>query len=259
MKYILGEFRRRLLVSMSIVSIGCLLSTQAISQVLMPPVITAIDGKAVSSPVSGALVPLSWNDPVFASVSNAGAMTLSSGQSRSNLSISDQSGEPAITCEGSCTLDRIRISSREGYRCVSGNQNLSWMWIDVVGTGSDHADGLQCYSPGSTGVLTVKNTTIRASGAMNAAYFAADNWKGSHVLENVLLWGGNYAFFVPGDGGSSLSLTNVYIMQGASSYGAFRMDVVNGQRPTITKWENVRYVTIQNGQLVMGALIPRPY
>jgi len=37
------------------------------------------------------------------------------------------------------------------------------------------------------------------------------------------------------------------------------MDIVNGKRPTITKWENVRYVTIQNGQLVMGALIPRPY
>jgi len=235
------------------------MATQAFSAPPVPPVLTQIDGQAVPAPTSGAAVPLSWNDSVFASVINSGRVTLSSGQSRSNLSIAEQSGEPSIICNGSCTLDRIRISSREGYRCVSGNQNLSWMWIEATGTGDDHADGIQCYSPGSTGVLTVKNTTIKVSGAMNAAYFAADNWNGSHVLENVLLWGGNYAFFVPGDGGSSLSLTNVYIMEGSTRYGAFRMDIVNGKRPTITKWENVRYVTIQNGQLVMGALIPRPY
>lgn len=254
------NYIRRLMQSLSIVGVGCFLTTQAISADIQAPVITMIDDQAVAPPsVSNAAVPLSWDDPVFKSVVNAGRMVLSSGQSRSNLSIAEQSGEPSVTCSGSCTLDHIRISSREGYRCASGNQNLSWMWIEATGTGDDHADGIQCYSPGSTGVLSVKNTTIKVTGAMNAAYFAADNWNGSHVLENVLLWGGNYAFFVPGDGGSSLSLKNVYVVEGSTRYGDFRMDIVNGKRPTIVKWENVRYVKIQNGQLVMGALIPRPY
>src|SRR5690606_10872364 len=111
-----------------------------------------------------------------------------------------------------CNLERIRIRSREGYRCVSGTQNLSWMWIEAVGTGADHADGIQCYSPGGTGVLTVKNTTIKVGGAVNAAYFSADNWNGSHVLENVLIWGGRSGIFVPGDGGSSVKLKNVYFV-----------------------------------------------
>lgn len=262
MKSTSNNAHRRLLAILSVLCSGCLLATQAISQVLAPPVITAIDGQpVVAPPVSGAVVPLSWNDPVFASVASttSNTLTLASGQSRSNLSLAEQSGEPTITCNGSCTLDRIRISSREGYRCVSGNQNLSWMWIEATGTGSDHADGIQCYSPGSTGVLTVKNTTIKVSGAMNAAYFAADNWNGSHVLENVLIWGGRSGFFVPGDGGASVSLINVYFVEGSFVNGPIRMDVVNGKRPTILKWENVRYVTIQNGQMVMGALIPRPY
>lgn len=210
-------------------------------------------------PVSGAAMPLSWDDPVFSGVTSSGRLSLASGQSRLNLSIAEQSGEPSITCNGSCNLERIRIRSREGYRCVSGNQNLSWMWIEAIGTGSDHADGIQCYSPNSTGTLTLKNSTIKVGGAVNAAYFAADNWKGSHVLENVLIWGGRSGFFVPGDGGTSVSLTNVYFVEGSFVNGPLRMDTVNGKRPTILKWENVRYVRIVNGALVMGDLIPKPY
>lgn len=261
MKLTSSEFCRRLMASLCTLGIGCLLATNAMSQAIEPPVITMIDGQPVPqvpSPSSSAAVPLSWDDPVFASVSTSGRVVLSSGQSRSNLSIAEQSGEPSILCNGSCTLDHIRINSREGYRCVSGNQNLSWMWIEAMGVGDDHADGIQCYSPGSTGTLTVKNTTIKVSGAMNAAYFAADNWNGSHVLENVLLWGGQSCFFVPGDGGSSVSLTNVYIMQNTCGT-PFRYDTVNGRRPAIVKWENVRYVSIQSGKLVMGTQISRPY
>lgn len=258
MKFTFNQSHPRSQISLGI---AVLMATHAtFAAAVEPPIITMIDGQAVSPPVSGTAIPLSWNDPVFASaVSSSSRLSLASGETRSNLSIVEQSGEPTITCNGSCTLDHIRLTSREGYRCVSGNQNLLWMWIEATGTGTDHADGIQCYSPGSTGTLTVKNTTIKVSGEMNAAYFSADNWQGSHVLENVLLWGGNYAFFVPGDGGSTISLKNVYIMEGSTRYGAFRMDVVNGRRPAITKWENVRYVSMQNGKLVMGAAIPQPY
>lgn len=240
------------------------ISVCALAQVLptKPPVLVSIDGDPVANeppPPSGALFPMSWDDPAFSSVTNSGRITISSGQSRSNLSIAEQSGEPSITCSGSCNLDHIRIRSREGYRCVSGNQNLSWMWIEATGTGDDHADGIQCYAPGANGTVTVKNTTIKVGGAVNAAYFAADNWNGAHVLENVLIWGGNSGFFVPGDGGSSVSLKNVYFVQGSFRNGPIRMDTVNGKRPTILQWENVRYVTIQDGKLVMGAAINRPY
>jgi hypothetical protein len=236
----------------------CLRVISVTSAVPIPTPVPVPSPNPVPAPDT-ASIPLSWNAPIFASVANSGRLSLPSGSSRSNLSIAEQSGEPSILCQGSCTLDRIRISSREGYRCVEGNQTLTNMWIEAVGTGTDHADGIQCYSPGSTGTVTVKNTTIKVGGEMNAAYFAADNWNGSHVLENVLLWGGNFAFFVPGDGGSSVSLTNVFVLEGSNRYGAIRMDTVNGKRPTILKWDNVRYVSIVNGQLVMGALIPRPY
>ena len=258
MKSIFRNSHHHLVASLLIVGIGPFLAAQTVLAAPPAPVITMIDGEPVPVPSSSAF-PLSWDDPIFASAVSSGRLSLAPGQSRSNLSIAEQSGQPSILCQGDCTLTRIRVSSREGYRCVSGNQNLSWMWIEAVGVGDDHADGLQCYSPGSTGVVTVKNTTIKAGGSMTAAYFSADNWKGSHVLEDVLLWGGNFAFFVDGDGGSSVSLKNVYIVEGSTRYGAIRMDPVNGQRATIVKWENVRYVKIQNGQLVMGALIPRPY
>lgn len=237
--------------------------TASAQQVSKPPAYLYIDGVPVTQPepppAGSADMPLSWDDPVFNSVVSSGRLTLSSGQSRSNLSIAEQSGEPSITCNGSCNLERIRIRSREGYRCISGTQNLSWMWIEAIGTGSDHADGLQCYAPGGSGVVTVKNTTFKVGGAVNAAYFSADGWNGSHVLENVLIWGGRSGIFVPGDGGTSISLKNVYFVKDSFVNGPFRFDVVNGKRPTILQWENVRYVTIENGRLVMGAAISRPY
>jgi hypothetical protein len=245
------------LVNLSIAGIGCLLGTLGCSQALQSPAITKNVGRTVAPPP--AHIPLSWNDPIFKSARNSGRVVLSSGQSASKLSIVEQSGEPSITCFDSCTLDHIRIKSREGYRGVSGDQYLSMMYVEVRGIGDDHADGLQMYSPGATGRITVKNSTLKVSGAANSAYFSADNWKGSHVLENVLLSGGGFTLRVSGDGGSSVSLKNVYIEKGSYAYGAILFNVVNGQRPAITRWENVRYVTIENGKLVMGDEIKRPY
>jgi hypothetical protein len=239
-------------------SIASMSSMQALSaQTPMPPVIVTIDNSPVA-PSTAQVVPLSWDDTMFSTAASSGQLNLGSGQTRSNLAITDQSGEPALTCDGSCNLDHIKIRAREGYRCVSGTQNLSWMFIEATGTGSDHADGLQCYNPGGTGSVVVKNSTFKVSGAANAAYFSADNWRGSHVLENVLIWGGQ-GFFVPGDGGSSISLTNVYFVGPFTGGGPIRTDMVNGLRATIVKWENVRNATIVNGKLVLGTEIPRPY
>jgi hypothetical protein len=216
-------------------------------------------GVVVDPVPSEANVPLSFNDPVYANVaSSTSHITLPPNSSRTDLSIIENSGDPTITCHGSCSLTRVRIQSREGVRCVSGNINLTWVYIAATGVDEDHADGLQCYSPGSTGTVTVKNSTFKMAGATTAGYWSADNWRGSHVLENVLFEGGNHGLRIPADGGSSVSLKNVYFVRGSFRYGAFLFDVVKGQRINIAQWENVRWVSWQGDKLVLGELIPRP-
>src|SRR5882762_5568243 len=115
---------------------------------------------------SSAGVPLNFSDPIYANVtSGTSRIRLPPGSSRTDLSIVENSGDPTITCNGSCSLTRVRIQSREGVRCVSGDIDLEWVYVTATGLGSDHADGLQCYSPGSTGTVTVKNSTFKMAGA----------------------------------------------------------------------------------------------
>lgn len=203
-------------------------------------------------------VPLSFNDPVFANVTTGTSrIVLPPDASRTDLSIVENSGDPTITCVASCTLTRVRIQSREGFRCNSGNINLTWVYITATAVAGDHTDGVQCYAPGSTGTVTVKNSTFKM-GSANAGYFSADNWQGSHVFENVLFEGGNFGLRIPADGGSSVSLKNVYFVRGSFLYGPFLFDAVKGKRINIAQWENVRWASWQGGQLVLGDLIRRP-
>lgn len=203
--------------------------------------------------------PLSFDDPVFAGVNaGTGTITLPPGSSVTDLSIVENSGESTITCGSSCSLTRVRIQSREGIRCISGNIDLSWVYIAATGIDNDHADGMQCFSPGSVGAVTVRNSTFKMSGATTAGYFSADDWRGAHVLENVLFEGGAYGLRIPADGGSSVSLKNVYFVRGSFRYGAFSFDAVKGRRINIAHWENVRWVIRQGDHLVVGSPIPAP-
>jgi hypothetical protein len=203
--------------------------------------------------------PLSFDDPIFGKTKTVtSTIKLPPGSSVTDLSIVENSGESTITCISSCSLTRVRIQSREGIRCLSGNINLTWVYIAATGLDNDHADGVQCYSPGSMGTVTVKNSTFKMAGATTAGYFSADDWRGAHVLENVLFEGGAYGLRIPADGGSSVSLKNVYFVRGSFRYGAFTFDVVKGRRINIIHWENVRWVTRQGDRLVVGNLIPRP-
>jgi hypothetical protein len=214
---------------------------------------------APDSASNTAAVPLNFNDRIYAKVTNGTSrIKLSSGSSRIDVSIIENSGEPTITCNGSCDLTRVRIQSREGIRCIAGNINLTWVYIAATGLDGDHADGVQCYSPGSTGTVTVKNSTLRVSGSSTAGYFSADDWRGAHVLENVLFEGGGYGLRIPADGGSSVSLKNVYFVRGSFQYGPYAFDPVNGRRINIIQWENVRWASWKGDQLVLGDLIPRP-
>jgi hypothetical protein len=258
------ESRIRQLLGLLVLGLACAVS---VAQVPEAPVLTSIDGKAVPPPStspppdsgSSSDIPLSWDDSLFANAKTSSAATsLGSGSSRSDFTVTDSSGNPGVTCNGSCTLTRGRVRAREGYRCQSGTQNLNYMYFEITGTGDDHADGVQCYAPGSSGVVTVKNTTFKLAGAMNAGYWSADGWKGSHVFENVVFWGGNYGLRIPADGGTSVKLKNVYFVKDSFRYNAFLFDTVNGKRISIDQWDNVRWATIQNGKLVLGDAIPRP-
>ncbi|RYH21857.1 MAG: hypothetical protein EON54_25435 [Alcaligenaceae bacterium] len=204
-------------------------------------------------------VPLAFSDPVYARVvGSTSRIKLAPGSMQTDVSIVENSGEPTITCRGSCDLTRVRIQSREGVRCVSGSIRLNWVYVAATGVGGDHADGVQCYSPGSTGTVTVKNSTFKMAGSTTAGYFSADNWQGTHVFENVLFDGGGYGLRIPADGGSSVSLKNVYFVRGSFQYGPYAFDVVRGKRIDIIRWDNVRWASWENGQLILGELIPRP-
>jgi hypothetical protein len=208
---------------------------------------------------SSADVPLSFNDPVYANAASGTTnIALQPGSSRTDLSIIENSGDPTVTCLGSCSLTRVRIQSREGVRCIRGDINLTWVYISATGVDNDHADGLQCYGPGSTGTVTVKNSTFKMAGITTAGYWSADDWRGSHVLENVLFEGGTYGLRIPATGGTSVRLKNVYFVRGSFRYGPFLFDVVNGRRIDIAQWENVRWASWQGDKLVLGPLIRRP-
>lgn len=114
----------------------------------------------IKSTSTDSMVPLSFDDSVFKNVKESGPIQLFKGQIVSNLSIIDNSGDASVLFNGDGTINFIRMQTREGPRCTFGNMNLNWVWIYVYPEAGDHADGLQCYSPGSTGVVTIKNTTF---------------------------------------------------------------------------------------------------
>jgi hypothetical protein len=243
-----------------LIALALLLAGVIIVQLTVTAAVPAPTSDPIPHPSSRSVdVPLSFDDSVYAKVTNATSrIKLPPGASRTDLSIIENSGDPTITCTGSCNLTRVRIESREGVRCVSGDINLTWVYVMATGIDSDHADGVQCYSPGSTGTVTVKNSTFKMAGATTAGYFSADNWRGTHIFENVLFDGGNHGLRIPADGGSSVSLKNVYFVRGSFRYGPFLFDVVNGRQINIAEWDNVRWASWQGHQLVLGERIPRP-
>jgi hypothetical protein len=207
-----------------------------------------------------AQIPLSWNDPAFAKVVTSKAITIESGGMRENLSITEN-GPSASVQGGDFTLRNSRIRSAEAIRVWGGGTvTIDGVWAEAVGQPGDHADVLQCYAPHSRSDITVRNTTFRAyNDYATAGYFSADYFEGTHTFENVLFWGGPYGLRIHADGGDvSVSLKNVYFV-GPFAWGPFLLLNNYGTTTKILKWENVRWATIENGQLVPGVEIPRPF
>jgi hypothetical protein len=200
-------------------------------------------------------IPLTWNDPLLNGATNSGAVTLQNGGTLSYKSITADGSSASVYGNGSFNLDHVRIDSSEAVRIGgSGNITISNSYLEATGSGSDHADVIQAYAPGGTGDVTITNTTIVAHNtAATAGMFIADDYAGKFTFNNVVFEGGPFGLRMHGGGGDiSISLTDVYFV------GPFQYDPLYLTDLNITHWENVRYATIVNGELVPGALIPPP-
>ena len=213
-------------------------------------------------------IPLTWDDPVFSTVvERRSGLVVGRNQRATDVSINAFGTEGSlVVANESAQIERIRVRGSEGVRAGFGEIYLNQMYIEINGS-STHSDAIQMYGPRSTGRTTLTNSYFRLNPPStspfvhlgNAAYWSANDWRGAHVLENVLLAGGSYSLKIPGDGGSSISLKDVFFLEGSSAYGPVFLPEVNGQRPAIVRWENVRYARIENGQIVLGREIPQPY
>ncbi|MGY3144566.1 hypothetical protein ACVWYQ_001565 [Bradyrhizobium sp. USDA 3397] len=209
-----------------------------------------------------ASIPLTWNDPMFSDQTNSGTVWLQDGETISGVSISDQSDTVAVGGSGSFTIDDVRISSREGVRIGgSGDVTINNSYIETTGLSGDHADGIQAYAPGATGNLTITNSTIVSHDQnATAGLFIADGYSGTFTFNNVVFDGGPFGLRIAADAGAGhddyLALKDVYFV-GPFAYGALWLEEVNANIH-ITQWENVRYATIVDGQLIPGDLIPPP-
>jgi hypothetical protein len=206
--------------------------------------------------------PLSFDDPYFNGVTEfTSAIKLQNNESFSNSSIVESSGNPSLTCLGACTINRVRIESREGIR-VAGNGTVAVTnsVMDTTGIPNDHADGLQAYAPGSVGTIALSNVTfVTHTSLTHTGMFIADNWTGTITMNNVVFNGNGaaYAFRIYPDIGGDIhiSLNNVYLI-GPFQYAPFDMKSVAGHNVIADQWNNVRNATIVNGVLVSGSLIP---
>jgi len=205
-------------------------------------------------------IPMSFNDPIFSGMTEkTSAMTLSNGQSLDKTSIKESSGNPSIVCNGDNHIMTCRVQSRECVRITDGELTIENCYLEAKGTGDDHADTLQAYSPHAVGAVTLRNTHVRAfNQAATAGYFSADYWGGSISCENVIFNGGPYGFRVHSDTDAhiDLSMKDVFFV-GPFGYDAFLLGEYGGTI-TIHKWENVRNATIVDGKLVPGTVINQP-
>jgi hypothetical protein len=207
-----------------------------------------------------AAIPLSWNDPMFSGVTSSGSVVLRDGGTVSNKSITDSGDIASVLGYGSFTVDGVRINSTEGVRIGgSGDIVINNSYIETKGGSGDHADGIQAYDPGGTGNVTITNTTIVShNDNATAGMFIADDYNGTFTFNNVVFQGGPFGLrFAADDKDLTVALKDVYFV-GPFEYNPLLFEKVNADIH-ITQWDNVRYATIVNGELVPGNLINAPF
>ena len=206
-----------------------------------------------------AAIPLSWNDSMFSGVTNSGSVILKNGGAISNKSITDSGDIASVVGYGSFTVEGVRINSAEGVRIGgSGDIVINNSYIETTGKSGGHADGIQAYDPGGTGNVTITNTTIVSHNSnATAGMFIADDYNGTFTFNNVVFQGGPFGLrFAADDKDLTVALKDVYFV-GPFEYNPLLFEKVNADIH-ITQWDNVRYATIVNGELVPDALISPP-
>ncbi|WP_213287217.1 Ig-like domain-containing protein [Bradyrhizobium sp. sGM-13] len=220
-----------------------------------------------------ATIPLSWNDPLFSDNTNSGFVNMVNPGTLSNTSITKAGGASVAvgvryTGSGSFTLNDVRMQGTEGVDIFSGGDvYINNSYIDTTGAAGDHADGIQVYAPGTKGNLTVTNTTIVShnQNATAGVFVADDRLGGDYTFNNVVFDGGPFGLRINADAGAgytyNVALKDVYFIQGSFGSAPFLIYVppgYEGATLNITQWDNVRWATIVDGQLVPGNLIPPP-
>lgn len=222
---------------------------------------------------SGAAFPLSYNDPVFTGMSDlAGYPNYVVGNDEviSNKQVAlDNSGTWTIYMQNSCTLNYVRMVTREGPR-ENGSANavhtLNWCYIEVYNVPGDHADGIQLYLPSATPkpTLRLRNCHIRVTGGAHAGLFGADGSRCFVDLEDVLFssdgtgQNGLKLFDDIGGGAITLRMKNVYFTQNFQVSDIY-INNSSGTNPvTVTLWDNVRECTLSGSTFTPGAAISQP-
>jgi hypothetical protein len=207
------------------------------------------------TPISA--IPLSYHDPRFGGNTNALATNMASNATLTNKSITATGNTASIVTLNGARIKNCRVNSGECVRIGGGGTfEIDSCYLEATGTGSDHADTIQAYSPGSKGILKITNTCIKAHNtAATAGLFVADDWTGIIDLNGVVFWGGPYACRIH-SGNSSVNTVrfkDVFFV-GPFQWGAYLID----KDSIIEVWDNVRNATIVNGVLVPGNSMPRP-
>lgn len=224
------------------------------SQVEQPP-----DDSPANDSVGG--IPLSWDDARFSRNVTAGSTRVVNGGTIANKTITETGQTASIVTGNGATIQNCRIKSREGIRIGGGgNFLIDGCYIEVNGTGTDHADGVQAYAPGSKGVIKVRNSLIKCGqDQATAGFFVADNWTGDVDLENFVFEGGPFGLRLHADKGGDINifLKDVFFV-GPFKYAPLMFLDYGGKRCVIQRWENVRLATIEGEKLIPGAAIQRP-
>jgi hypothetical protein len=215
--------------------------------------------------VAGA-IPISFDDSMFTGMTElTDSVILNDGINLTRTSIVEQGGNYSILCHMNNAVTYCRVQSREAVRLEGGAVLIQHCYLEAEGIEAeeDHADVLQCYSPGARGAaMTVKNTHVRAfNTAATAGFFVADDWGGSLTFEDVIFQGGPYGLRVISDPGCHIdvAMKNVFFVSpwGVDG-GPFSFEEIDTGTISITQWLNIHEATIVGGTLVPGNAIPQP-
>lgn len=231
-----------------------------------PPPPVVVEPPPPPPPAPTSTIPLSWDDARFAANTTASSTKIANGGTLKNKTITDTGQVASIVTGNGATIQNCRIKSREGIRVGGGgNFLIDGCYIEAIGVGDDHADGIQAYAPGGRGDIKILNSTIKCGGSATAGLFIADNWtdepdaEPTVDLDNVVFLEGPFGLRLHADVGGDInvSLKDVYFI-GPFTYKPFYFLNYGGHKVVIKKWENVRAATLANGGLVPGNLIPKP-